>query len=143
MSFPHPEPGLVISCSYLWRHESEAGREEGRKARPCVIILAAEQKDSGMVVTVASVTHSPPGNAVCATEIPPAVKRMLGLDAERSWAILNEVNIFTWPGHDLQPVPGKKDRYDYGFLPPHLFEKIKNGILDLIVTGRTKVVNRD
>jgi len=143
MTFPHPEPGLVISCSYLWRRESEAGREEGRKARPCVIILAVEQKDSGMVVTVAPVTHSVPDNVACATEIPPPVKKMLGLDDERSWVILNEVNTFTWPGYDLQPVPGTKSRYDYGFIPPRLFEKIKEGILNLIVTGRTNVVNRD
>lgn len=143
MSFLHPEPGLVISCSYLWRHENDAGQEEGRKARTCVIVLAVEQKANDLVVTVALVTHSPPNNPACATEIPSAVKKMLGLDDERSWVILNEVNTFAWPGYDLQPVPGSKDRYDYGFLPPRLFEKIRNGLLDLIVKGRTKIVDRD
>jgi hypothetical protein len=34
MPIPTPEPGLVISYAYLWHHEHEAGREEGRKDRP-------------------------------------------------------------------------------------------------------------
>ena len=42
MAFPEPQPGLVISYSYLWHHEHRAGREEGVKARPCVIILEVQ-----------------------------------------------------------------------------------------------------
>jgi hypothetical protein len=41
MPIPTPEPGLVISYAYLWHHEHGAGREEGRKDRPSVIVLAA------------------------------------------------------------------------------------------------------
>jgi hypothetical protein len=36
-----------------------------------------------------------------AVEIPLRVKEHLRLDSERSWVILNEVNVFTWPGFDL------------------------------------------
>ncbi len=39
-----------------------------------------------------------------AVEIPLRVKEHLGLDSERSWVILEEVNIFTWPGFDLRPI---------------------------------------
>jgi hypothetical protein len=42
MAFPEPRPGLVISYAYLWHHEHRAGREEGVKDRPWVIILAAK-----------------------------------------------------------------------------------------------------
>jgi len=34
MALPDPQPGLVISYSYLWHHEHRAGREEGLKSRP-------------------------------------------------------------------------------------------------------------
>ena len=141
--FPAPEPGLVISYAYLWRHEHDASAEEGRKNRPCVIVLSVEKHESGTQVTVAPITHTQPSNNTIGLEIPPRVKRHLGLDDERSWVILDEVNQFVWPGYDLRPVPGKKGEYVYGFLPPRLFESIKAGILDLIVKRRSKITQRD
>jgi hypothetical protein len=42
------------------------------------------------------------------------VKRHLGLDGERSWIVLDEINDFIWPGHDLRPVPGASSRIDHG-----------------------------
>ena len=143
MSFPSPEPGLVISYAYLWRHERDAREEEGRKNRPCVIIVSVEQQKSGTHVTVAPITHSKPSDDTMGLEIPPRVKQHLGLDHETSWVILSEVNQFTWPGYDLRPVPGKKGEYAYGFLPPRLFETIKAGILDLIIKRRSKITPRD
>lgn len=143
MPFPSPEPGLVISYAYLWRHEHEAGAEEGRKDRPCVIVLSVESHASGTQVTVAPVTHSKPASDTIAVEVPLRVKQYLGLDNEQSWVILTEVNQFIWPGYDLRPVPGKKGSYAYGYLPPRLFEAIKAGILDLIIKRRNKIVTRD
>src|SRR5271169_4783306 len=53
MAIPTPEPGLVISYSYVWDHEARGGQEEGRKDRPCVIALAVErQQDGETLVTV-------------------------------------------------------------------------------------------
>jgi len=43
MPIPNPEPGLVISYAYLWHREYQAGREEGRKDSPSVIVLAVER----------------------------------------------------------------------------------------------------
>ncbi len=40
MSLPTPHPGLVIRYAYLWKHEYEAGREEGSKDRPRAIVMA-------------------------------------------------------------------------------------------------------
>jgi|SRR6516165_4935128 hypothetical protein len=86
MPIPNPEPGLVISYAYLWHHEHEAGREEGRKDRPSVIVLVIEREaDGATIVTVLPITHSPPADQNSAVEIPPPVKRHLGLDDERSF----------------------------------------------------------
>ena len=46
-------------------------------------------------------------------------------------------------GSGLLPVPGSKDRFDYGFLPPALFARIKAAILDLLVKRRAGVTSRD
>jgi hypothetical protein len=144
MALPEPECGLVISYSYLWIHESEAGQTEGVKDRPCAIVLAIDGKDKPTkTVTVAPITHTPPSDTLHAIEIPPKVKQHLGLDAKRSWIVLDELNEFTWPGFDLRPVPGKSSRYDYGFLPPALFARIIDRILELRRTGRAVSSPRD
>ena len=143
MPLPSPEPGLVISYAYLWRHEHSAGREEGRKDRPCVMILAIEKTDGETVVTVAPVTHSPPKNFTEAIEIPLRVKENLKLDSASSWVILNEANTFTWPGYDLRLIPGSKQNYAYGYLPPKLFELIKSKLFALAKSRRNPAIPRD
>jgi hypothetical protein len=61
MPIPTPEPGLVICYSYLWHHEHEAGREEGRKDRPGVIVLTVERPaNDATLVVVLPITHAPP-----------------------------------------------------------------------------------
>jgi hypothetical protein len=81
-----------------------------------LVVLQPEGK--APLVTVAPITHNPHRDPEAAVEIPPAVKRHLGLDDQPSWIVLDDFNVFTWPGFDLRPIPGEKDRYEYGFLPP-------------------------
>ena len=94
-------------------------------------------------MTVAPITHAPPRDPAVAMEIPPKVKQHLGLDSERSWIVLDEFNEFAWPGFDLRPVPGKPGRYEYGFLPPALYRKIVERILELRRERRVFVSVRD
>ena len=131
MVLPEPENGLVISYTYLWRNESKAGKTEGLKNRPSAIILVIKEENNNKRVTVAPITHTPPINSEAAIEIPQKVKQHLGLDAERSWIILDDFNEFIWPGYDLRPVPGKTGIYDYGFLPPALYKQIVSKIIEL------------
>ena len=44
--FPEPRVGLVVSYSYLWSEEAEQGLVEGKKDRPCAIILAIDEPPS-------------------------------------------------------------------------------------------------
>ena len=66
--FPEPEAGLVISYSYLWKEEEERGQTEGRKDRPCAIVLAVDdpdpKADGRTQVAVAPITHSPPHDPI-------------------------------------------------------------------------------
>lgn len=104
MGFPQPEAGLVISYSYLWSDEAKAGHVEGRKNRPCAIVLVVQQSEGkAPVVTVVPITHSPHSTPDATIEIPPAIKRHLGLDDQPSWIVLDDFNVFTWPGFDLRP----------------------------------------
>ncbi|MBT2326375.1 type II toxin-antitoxin system PemK/MazF family toxin [Variovorax paradoxus] len=143
MAFPAPEVGLVVSFAYLWSHEQRRGSTEGARNRPCVIVTAVEEVDGQTVVTVSPITHSQPEDASFGIEIPPRVKSHLGLDGEKSWVILTEVNRFTWPGYDLRPITTGDSRVDYGFLPPALFDQIKAGILTMIRSGKRTTTSRD
>ena len=143
MPLPSPEPGLVISYEYLWRHEHDAGLEEDRKNRPCVMILLVEKSDGKTVVTVAPITHSPSKYMATAIEIPVKVKENLKLDSMSSWLILSEANTFIWPGYDLRLIPGSKQNYTYGYLPPKLFELIKTKLLALAKSRHSPAISRD
>ncbi len=145
--FPEPEVGLVISYSYLWKEEEEQGLVEGRKDRPCAIVLTVEvpaaESNRRKQVAVAPITHSPPHDPNVAVEIPPRVKEHLGLDGERSWVILEEVNIFTWPGFDLRPIRRDETRIDYGLLPPKFFDQLIEKFKELRSQGKVEGASRD
>lgn len=119
MSIPTPQPGLVISYSYLWAREHRKGLDDGRKTRPCAIVAAHQVIEGHEIVTVVPVTHTPPTEPADAIEIPPALKAHLGLDDLPSWIVVTETNDFLWPGPDLRPVSrNQPNRFDYGMLPP-------------------------
>jgi len=143
VALPTPEPGLVISYAYLWRSEYEQGQEEGLKDRPCAIVLTIQDDEGDTVVTVVPVTHATPDRPDEVVELPLATKQRLGLDAERSWVIVSEVNRFVWPGPDLRPVSrAAPDRFDYGILPPSLFRQIRDRLLACAEAQRLKAVTR-
>lgn len=143
MPIPNPEPGLVISYAYLWHDEHQAGREEGHKERPSVIVLAVEREaDDATIVTVLPITHSAPVGATSAVEIPQPVKRHLGLDDDRSWIVVAEGNEFLWPGYDLRKLP-RSDRYDYGFLPPRFFNQVLEAFDACHQAGSRRLTSRD
>jgi hypothetical protein len=140
VTLPRPERGLIISYAYLWHSEYEQGQDEGVKDRPCVIILAIEGDKGTPMVTVAPITHAMPTDPESAVEIPAPTKRRLGLDDARSWLVVSEGNRFVWPGPDIRPItPG---RFDYGFLPPALFQKVQLQFATFYKARRLPIVPR-
>ena len=132
MSWPEPQPGLVIRYSYLWRREALAGQEGGAKDRPCAVVLAYQDEQDALRVHVLPITHSPPLDYGSAVEIPLPVKQRLGLDGERSWVIVAEANAFAWPGPDIRMLPGEGPKsVAYGFLPPAFFRAVRDRFLAL------------
>jgi hypothetical protein len=81
----------------------------------------------------------PPSEGI---EIPPKVKRHLGLDHDRSWVVVTDLNAFVWPGYDLRPVPNSPSgAFAYGFLPPKLYNAI---VARITALGRgARVTDRD
>jgi hypothetical protein len=141
MALPKPEPGLVINYAYLWHDEHRAGYEEGRKYRPSVVVLTTQISATETRVLALPITHRAPDNAEDAIEIPSRVKQHLKLDAERSWIIISEGNAFVWPGHDMKQVPAGS-RYEYGYLPPNFFSKLRAEFVANAALRRTRISTR-
>jgi len=107
-------------------------------------VLAVQSPKGGAPrVTVAPITHTPPAKDGAAIELPPRVKQALGLDDDRSWIVLDEVNQFAWPGYDIRPVPGSKDRFAYGFIPPKLYDTVIGRILERAAARPVVETSRD
>jgi hypothetical protein len=143
VSLATPKPGEVIRYAYLWREEHEAGQEEGRKDRPCAVVMSLTGRGGTARMIVLPITHSPPASGIEALEIPPATKRRLGLDDAPSWIVLAEANRFTWPGPDIRPFDGPSGRtVSFGFLPPGLFKIVRDRFLALATAGDAVPVDR-
>ena len=141
MAIPDPEPGLVVHFNYLWTSEFDRGRQEARYPRPCAIVLSYRRSaDGAMIAMLAPITHAEPRPDDRAIEIPLAVKKRLGMDDQRSWVVVDEVNETVWPGYDLQT--NAQGQYAYGFIPPTLFRRIKAEMLQLLKASRLKRVPR-
>lgn len=143
MTYPAPLPGLVIRYSFLWSREARGGATDGRKDRPCAIVVAVPRDAHGDTrVAVVPITHTAPQDLSTAIALPAVVKTALGLDPEPSWVCLDELNVFSWPGYDLRSISGT-NRIDYGPLPRRLFEQIRHGVVALNRARRIKQVDRD
>jgi hypothetical protein len=140
-----PRIGAVVSYSYLWAGEAEDGRREGVKNRPAAIVMARGDLGPTLVAYVLPLTHSPPGpdDSGRKLEIPATIKRHLGLDKQPSWIVLDELNVFAWPGFDLRPVPNSDpSTCEYGMLPNGFFERVKAQMLALATSDRLRIVKR-
>lgn len=143
MALPKPEPGLVLCYSYLWHDQRRAGADEGRKARPCAIVVATTDEEGDTRVYVAPITHAKPDDPH-AVKIPAAVKRRLRLDAAPSWIVTAELNRFIWPGYDLRPIArDRPDTFAWGFLPVEIFAAVKRGIAAHRKQGRLGLTPRE
>ncbi len=140
---PSPVRGLVIRHAFLWSHEQAAGRTEGQKDRPAVIVLTVKAGEMGGVrVGVVPITHTAPNDPAGAIELPDDVKRSLGLDALRQWVVLDEINRFIWPGFDLRDIP-RTSADSYGMLPLGLFDEILRGVLARHRLRKAVLTDRD
>jgi hypothetical protein len=89
-----PKAGAVIRYPYLWARQAGYGETEGRKPRPCAVILALSTEQGQTELRLCAVTSQPPQGHNHAVEIPAIEKRRAGLDGDMAlWVILEEHNV--------------------------------------------------
>ncbi len=141
MIYPTPVAGLVVRYNYLWDKEESEGLTQGRKDRPCAIVVYHARTNDTIVVPI---THSPPelGEEDFSIEVPAELCRELGLDDHANWIRVSEANRFEWPGNHLRTLPSDPHRYHYGMIPPELFERIKVKLHETMMKGRVALAKR-
>jgi hypothetical protein len=142
MASDAPQVGQIVDHHFLWVDEQAAGQIEGRKSRPCLIVGVERQEGGEHRVTVLPITSQAPHSGARAVAIPDEVKPRIGLDRSRpAWIIVEEANVFTWPGFDLVPQPD--GGFIRGVITRGLFERVRGALLSSQQPRRPRLVERD
>jgi mRNA-degrading endonuclease toxin of MazEF toxin-antitoxin module len=137
-----PQVGQIVDHHFLWADEHGAGRVEGRKARPCIIIAVEQPKRGAPRVTVLPITSQAPRPGTSAVTIPNDVKARIGLTRARpAWVVIDDANIFVWPGYDLLPQPG--GGFIRGVVTRGFFRLLRDAVLAAHARGRPRRIERD
>jgi hypothetical protein len=127
----------VISYAFLWPDQAEAGRDDGVKDRPCVVVLAVGEGDNPLV-TVAPITSRPPDEE----DAIPLSAGALGL-TRQSWIIPNALNLFRWPGPDLRPAGAPAGAWwRWGTLAPELRNRLADRIRARLALREGRLIRR-
>ncbi|MEA3045294.1 MAG: hypothetical protein QOH47_3132 [Sphingomonadales bacterium] len=105
------------------------------------MVVATIVRKEKTQLLVAPVTHAEPERGSDAIEIPLNVKRQLGLDQDRSWIVLTELNRFIWPGPDVRMAPGQESPF-HDAIPDWLFFQVKDGIQRHFGAGALAITKR-
>jgi hypothetical protein len=137
-----PKVGQIVLHHFLWSDEKAAGRTEGAKARPCIIIAVETRSGDLPRVTVLPVTSQTPRSNTAALAVPDALKTRVELDPSRpAWVVIDQANIFTWPGFDL--VPSSNGSFVRGMITSGLFQQIATAVIATHARGRLRRTDRD
>ena len=129
MPLPAPKLGLVVQYGFVWSGAGRRPPPDAGKDRPCLIadLEAIEEPAlNGRIVlrvTYLPISHVAPRTGESAIALPPRVAQHLGLTAQRSFLYTSYVVEDDWP-FDLAHRPDSDDRFDYGFIPPRLFDAV-------------------
>ena len=128
----------MVRFDFLWKEEEEQGHIDGKKDRPCAIILATKPNAEGaQEVILGPITHSPPHEGETGMEIPEKLAHHLKLDDDQSWVKTHQVNTVAWE-RDRLPygiVPAHKGEWIFGKLPQSFAKKIFKQIKDNVNTN--------
>jgi len=89
-----PKAGDVLRYPYLWARQARAGETEGRKLRPCTVVLAVTNQTDRTHLRLCAVTTQNPMKGALAVAVPDTEKRRAGLDVHIPlWVIIDEHNV--------------------------------------------------
>lgn len=138
-----PKTGLVISYNFLWPHEHDHGKEDGRKARPTCVVVPLTTKTSDVVLF--PLTTKEPSPDRLAVRVPETERRRLNLRGYGpSWVILDEANTDFLPdSFHVEPVTYDPPVMHYGKFSRAFMGQILKVLAQAIREKRVRLVNRN
>ncbi len=128
----------MLVYGYLWSHESDVGRDDPAKERPCVVVLSVGAGDHPQVL-VAPITSREPGRDGAIRLSGGAV----GLDRP-SWIIPWDLNLFIWPGPDVRPAVRPAGAWwRMGALTPAVRRQLRSAVEQALAARRSRLTKRD
>lgn len=127
---PLPKVGDILHYVYLFTHEQQAGRDEGVKTRPVMVLATKGQR----VFTVAITTKGDRKGS--SLPIPDQVADAAGL-ARGTSVVIDQYNHFNWIGYDIRPV-SPEPSYVAGRMPPGFTNTVISSLM-----ANAKGINRD
>ena len=121
MPLPFPELGLVVRYGFVWKSADRKPPPDAGKDRPCLIVDIREA-DGMQRVTYLPISHVAPREGEQAFALGDALRRHLQLDWAESYLYTSYACEDDWP-YDIVKLPAT-DQFDYGFIPPRLFQKV-------------------
>lgn len=140
-----PETGLVFRYDFVFREEHAQGIDSG-KDRPCAIVVAMDQGEGqGHKILAAPITHTPPSREGDGVEIPHKLARHLGLDDERMWVKVNDLNRFTWEEGRIPfgVTPVSRNTPAYGVMPDKFHQQVIDGVRERAREKTLAITPRD
>jgi hypothetical protein len=132
------ESGLVVSYSFLWSREAEAGEESGRKSRPvCLQLLMNPTQARPDPVLLLPITSQPPEPDALAVAIPELECRRLALRAP-AWIVLEEVNLDI----DFRRSPFIDNPNPIGSFSATFTREVRRRLRDALVARRLRLTAR-
>ena len=133
-----PQLGDVWSFPFLWRRQERRGETEGRKYRPCAIVLLTRTERGQQEVLLVPITSQPSENNPLAVEVPEIEKKRAGLIMLSSlWVIVQEYNT-DYPHISYYFEPSGR----IGSFSSQFTKVIQRKLISAIQTRKARSVNR-
>ena len=147
MKLPRPKLGPVVQYGLVWASTARRAPPDAGKQRPCLIVDLEQVTEPSLAgrrvtrVTYLPISHVPPRRGETALAVPSRVAQHLRLTSQQSYLYTSYAVEDDWP-FDLAHIPGSRERFDYGFIPPRLFQTVAADFAAYLVSHRTSVHRR-
>ncbi len=147
MPLPEPKLGLVVRYGFVWAAATRRAAPDAGKDRPCLIVDLERVSESALQgrlvirVTYLPISHVAPRRGEQAIAVPRRVAQHLGFSPQQSYLYTSYAVEDDWP-FDLVHVPGTRDKFDYGFVPPRLFQAVADDFAAHLAAQPTLVHRR-
>ena len=133
-----PNVGDVWNFPFLWKSEKQRGETEGRKHRPCALVLLTKTEPGHQEVVLVPITSQPSEHNPYAVEVPEIEKKRAGLDMHLPlWVIVQEYNL-DYPHSSYYFDPGGR----IGSLSLQFTKIVQSRLISAIRSRKVLGVNR-